>query len=731
MGIRGRFNLLYDSLQPWIVLFLVGILTGLVAACINVSSDWLNNIKSGYCKEAFYLSKEYCCWEAEGTTCDNWISWSEAANISSKTGSYVFAFFISLLFVVIFSFISTLLVVNFAPYAVFSGIPEIKTVLSGIVFHHLLTVKTLIIKSVGLCLVVGAGLWAGREGPLVHVACCCTDLVMKLFSPIKNNEARKREFFSAGAAAGISVAFAAPIGGVLFSIEQASSYLSPATMWHSFVCAMVAAVALQSFTPFKTGKDILFEVNYSNGWTRIEIIPFTLLGIFGGLFGAYFIKLNAKFHQLRKKWFQDNYKVLEVVVVALITGFINYGLAFNHGTQFSQMTSLFQECDATNAESLFCNPDKRGTAILGLLLNVITGFILLAYTVGIHIPSGIMLPSLFIGASFGRAMGLIIQAWQESHPNAFIFQTCSADEQCITPGVYAVIGAASALGGVTRMTVSVVVILFEVTGALSYVLPIMIGVIISKWVADAICKEGVYESWININGYPFLNTTTDEAIPDIKSKELMTSIDKLVVIFAFPNNSGEAIYNTIGSLKTLLSETDHESYPIVKSPNESTLLGLISRTELEKALEHAVYVCDYPEDTPCKVTGNKYPLDISRSRTKDLLNSPQEENSSSSQIVFDLQPWAEGDLMTISQEALLKVVLMMFQTLGLRYLLFTSRGDLKGLLTKKDIWSLQQKKHRKHTVDYSGGDRRLYSHTHARSEDALGLLDLEDEESEF
>ena len=57
----------------------------------------------------------------------------------------------------------------------------------------------------------------------------------------------------------------------------------------------------------------------------------------------------------------------------------------------------------------------------------------------------------------------------------YIFQTeCKTDLNCVTPGMYALVGAAAALGGVTRMTISLVVIMFELTGGLSYVIPIMV-----------------------------------------------------------------------------------------------------------------------------------------------------------------------------------------------------------------------------------------------------------------
>lgn len=110
--------------------------------------------------------------------------------------------------------------------------------------------------------------------------------------------ARKREVLSAAAAAGISVAFGSPIGGVLFSLEvrtshrelslpltneiqQLSYYFPDKTMWQSFVCAMTAAVTLQAFDPFRSGKLVLYHVTYSTGWHGFEMIPFAFLGILG------------------------------------------------------------------------------------------------------------------------------------------------------------------------------------------------------------------------------------------------------------------------------------------------------------------------------------------------------------------------------------------------------------------------------------------------------------------
>ena len=79
---------------------------------------------------------------------------------------------------------------DYAKYARHSGIPEIKTVLGGFVIRRFMGLWTLVVKSLGLCLAVASGLWLGKEGPLVHVACCCANLLMKLSPTLNANEGK-------------------------------------------------------------------------------------------------------------------------------------------------------------------------------------------------------------------------------------------------------------------------------------------------------------------------------------------------------------------------------------------------------------------------------------------------------------------------------------------------------------------------------------------------------------
>ena len=505
-------------------------------------------------------------------------------------------------------------------------------------------------------------MWLGKEGPLVHVACCCANLFMKLFDGINSNEARKRETLSAAAASGISVAFGSPIGGVLFSLEQLSYYFPDKTMWAAFVCAMVAAVTLHAFDPFRTGKLVLYQVTYHSGWHAFELVPFALIGIIGGLYGAMFIKLNMRVAAWRTSNSNPFLKrpVLEVVVVALITGLISYPITFLRAQSSELVEYLFAECTEVSDDILgLC---KSGTANTGvifiLLLSGLIGFVLAVITFGLQIPAGILLPSMAVGALYGRVVGLIMEVWQTQHPNFIAFARCEPDIPCITPGTYAVIGAASALAGATRMTVSIVVIMFELTGALTYVLPIMVAVMLSKWVGDAFGKRGIYESWIHFQGYPFLDNRDEGTVPDVPVAQIMTRLEDLVCILATGH--------TIESLRELLREHRFRGFPVVNDSREATLLGYISRTELQFALDSAESASrSLPSSTQCYF---------------------QHQPLADPTVTLDLRPWMDQTPITLSSRSSLQLTNDMFQKLGLRYIAFVDRGVLAGLLTKKDLW---------------------------------------------
>ncbi|KAK4230820.1 putative chloride channel protein [Podospora fimiseda] len=665
LPLLGYLQRFLDASQVWIVLILTGIAVGALTAGIDVTTDWLGDIKYGFCSTvdggAFYLSKTACCYGYdEMSKCSGWKTWGNAMGVFNGAGVWFVEYAVYLVMAFGFATAAAMLVREYAVYAKHSGIPEIKTVLGGFIIRRFLGVWTLITKSLGLVLAVASGMWLGKEGPLVHVACCCANLFIKLFPNINNNEARKREVLSAAAASGISVTFGSPIGGVLFSLEQLSYYFPDKTMWQSFVCAMTAAVVLQAFDPFRSGKLVMYQVTYSTGWHGFELIPYILLGFLGGIYGGFFIKANMWVARWRNSnsWLPG--PVVQVAVVAILTGLLNYPNDYMRAQCSDLVSNLFSECSKLADDQFgLCKTGAAtaGTIIL-LIFAAVLGFFLSAITFGLQIPAGIILPSMAIGALTGRAVGIIMEIWQHNHPGFIAFRSCEQDVPCITPGTYAIIGAAAALAGVTRMTVSIVVIMFELTGALTYVLPIMVAVMISKWVGDAFSRRGIYESWIHFSEYPYLDNSEEMVVPDIPASQIMTRIEDLVVL--------TATGHTIASLSAVLDAHSYRGFPVVSDPRDAILLGYISRAEL-------AYILHTSTQAP-----RSLPPETEAFFTHQPLADPR--------TTLDLRQWMDQTPLTLPSRSRLHLAVSYFQKLGLRYVLFVDRGVLQGLLTKKDVW---------------------------------------------
>ncbi|KAJ4292249.1 chloride channel [Collariella sp. IMI 366227] len=443
--------------------------------------------------------------------------------------------------------------------------------------------------------------------------------------------------------------------------QQLSYYFPDKTMWQSFVCAMTAAMVLQAFDPFRSGKLVLYQVTYSSSWHGFELVPFVLLGILGGIYGGLFIKANMGMAKWRKStpWLPG--PVTQVVIVACLTALINYPNHFMRSQNSDLVSNLFSECSKLLDDQFgLCKTGaaSAGTIVL-LILACVLAFGLAAITFGLQIPAGIILPSMAVGALAGRAVGIIMEIWQHNHPKFIAFHSCEPDIPCITPGTYAIIGAAAALAGVTRMTVSIVVIMFELTGALTYVLPIMIAVMISKWVGDAFSRRGIYESWIHFNEYPFLDNSEETTpIPDIPVSQIMTSIEDLVVL----TGTG----HTIASLSAILDSHPCRGFPVVSDPRDAILLGYISRAELAYTLHAAT----------------QPPRSLAPETEAFFAHQPMADPRST----LDLRPWMDQTPLTLPSRSPLHLAVSYFQKLGLRYVLFVDRGVLQGLLTKKDVW---------------------------------------------
>ncbi|KAJ2566828.1 Structural maintenance of chromosomes protein 3 [Coemansia sp. RSA 1822] len=656
MGMKGRLELLADSSKSWMVLLAVGVTMGLIATCISVSSQWLIDIKGGYCRTGFYLNRRFCCWNADNV-CLDWVTWSELLHVHWRWLDWLLQFIVFVFDAILFAGISTYLVTEYAPYAAGQGIAEIKTIMSGFMMRRFLGLRTLSIKCVGVVLSVASGLSLGKEGTMVHIACCCGNIYSRVFKKIKHNEVKRRELLSAASAAGISVAFGAPIAGVLFSLEQVSYYFPAKTMWRSLFCATAAAVTLKLLNPFRNGKLVSFQVTYDRTWDLFELWFFVAIGVICGIAGMLQNRLTLYLMEYRQHSVLKNFARGEVLVVALATAVISYMSVYLRADMVTLVSNLFTECTGQETDGLCSRSDRTGN-VFSLLMTSVLRVLLTSVACGLAVPAGMFTPSMATGASIGRAFGMVVQTLYENHPSWRLFGACRPDVPCITPGVYALVGAASMLASTTRMTVTVVVIMFELTDALIYVLPIMLAVTVSKSVADAFGKDGYFESIIHLNGYPFLSMDQEYVLHGT-SDELMVRVSEMTVV--------EANGETLQSILKLLRESSYSGFPVVKSHSSLALVGYISRSDMLMVAERARVSSVYSEASPCCFARGNVELPMAHAQ------------------MLDFRPWVDSTPITISHGTDVNLVAEMFRELGVRYVLVVHHGALLGIITKKDI----------------------------------------------
>ncbi|KAL4656877.1 H(+)/Cl(-) exchange transporter 4-like [Arapaima gigas] len=679
---------LLDAWSGWLVMLLIGLLSGALAGVIDLAVDWMTDLKEGVCLSMPWYSHEQCCWTSNETTfedrdkCPEWQTWAELMTGHAEgAGAYLLNYFLYVLWALFFSFLAVSLVRVFAPYACGSGIPEIKTILSGFIIRGYLGKWTLLIKTVTLVLAVSSGLSLGKEGPLVHVACCCGNLFSSLFSKYSKNEGKRREVLSAAAAAGVSVAFGAPIGGVLFSLEEVSYYFPLKTLWRSFFAALVAAFTLRSINPFGNSRLVLFYVEYHTPWYMAELVPFILLGVFGGIWGALFIRANIAWCRRRKTTRLGRYPVLEVIVVTAITAVVAFPNPYTRRSTSQLISELFNDCGVLESSRLcdYINdfnitrpvddiPDRPAglgvyTALWQLALALVFKIVITIFTFGMKIPSGLFIPSMAVGAIVGRIVGVGVEQMAYHHHDWIIFKSwCRLGADCVTPGLYAMVGAAACLGGVTRMTVSLVVIMFELTGGLEYIVPLMAAAVTSKWVGDAFGREGIYEAHIQLNGYPFLDVK-DEFTHRTLATDVMHPRRGEAPLALLTMDS-----TMVEDVEELIKETDYNGFPVVVSRESERLIGFVQRKDLTLAIKNARQkqegvvsssVVYFTEDLPQLPPSCPQPLNLRR--------------------ILNLSPF------TVTDHTPMETVVDIFRKLGLRQCLVTRSGRLLGIITKKDV----------------------------------------------
>jgi chloride channel 7 len=225
---------------------------------------------------------------------------------------------------------------------------------------------------------------------------------------------------------------------------------------------------------------------------------------------------------------------------------------------------------------------QRGTrtfSLLPLLVFALIYFLLAAITSGLWVAGGLFIPMMLVGGAIGRATGEIM---------IMIFHFLDPP---LDPSIYALMGSAAVMTGFCRMTISLVVILVELTGGTQYLLPIILVVMISKWVGD-IFNESIYEHLIHLKHIPFLQ---NQPLSECKLLTAADVMQKRVTVLL----EVEKVSEIVDALRLY----PHNGFPVVEKDNRA-FSGIILRKHLLYILQKKQFTLD-PEPGPritCNVT---------------------------------------------------------------------------------------------------------------------------------
>ena len=511
------------SITRWCLTLLTGLLTGSVSIFIVTITDRIQTWRSTLMDSLWH---------------------------SHKLNSSIFTLYVCINLTL--AMMSAILCIWLAPEAVGSGIPEVKAYLNGVRVKKFTSLRLLLVKIVGTILSISSGLVIGPEGPLVHVGAImgasCTrlyDILLKILPPsvildrrvwsfvvmdlshfAKDSE--RRDLVSIGAAAGFAAAFGAPVGGLLFTLEEASSYFDQSMFMKTLAATALATFCLAVHHGDLSDYSIISLGNFQSSNDRIfllrviELPLYVVIATGGGLLGGLFCRSWSFLQAFRSRMSPEPrtrriYNLFQVAAVSLLTSSLLYYVPLMdwscrrvnlnddliveksfldpwkwHPHQFdcptgyiNELATIFFGSREEAIASILTDPQQFRPATLWAV--GIISFVLMTLTLGVNIPSGIFMPTFLIGTSMGGACGLIFQEWLGRE---------------ISPSTFALLGAAALLAGIQRSTVSLCVILVEGTGQVKVLLPVIITVVVARWVGDLVSPHGLYEAAMEVSHYP-------------------------------------------------------------------------------------------------------------------------------------------------------------------------------------------------------------------------------------
>ena len=287
-------------------------------------------------------------------------------------------------------------------------------------------------------------------------------------------------------------------------------------------------------------------------------------------------------------------KILLVITISLLTSICSYGLPWlatcipcptdvstscpntdvsgNYKSfqcpsgHYNDLASLFLNTNDDAIRNLLSTSTVKEFHISSLFIFFSAVYCLGIITYGIAIPSGLFIPVILAGACYGRLVGRLFEPISK-----------------LDVGLFALLGAASFLGGTMRMTVSLCVILLELTNDLLVLPLVMLVLLISKTVGD-IFNKGVYDQIVKLKGLPYMEAHAEPYMKHLVARDVVSGP---LITFS----SVEKVGNILHALRT----TGHNGFPVIDEPPFSDapeLFGLVLRSHLLVLLKGKIFSRD-------------------------------------------------------------------------------------------------------------------------------------------
>lgn len=348
-------------------------------------------------------------------------------------------------------------------------------VMERLAYHQgYMSLRSLITQFVAGMLTIVSGQSSGREGPAVHLGSAAASVMGQYFK-LPNNSIRI--LIACGTAAAISASFNTPIAGVIFAMEVVLMEYSLIGFTPIIIASVTAAFASQIIY----GPEPAFFVPQLYLNSALEIPYIIMCGLIFGLISAFFVRLTL---------FSMGLSKVNIFLRILLAGCITAGIAL-----------LYPEIMGIGYDTV----NLTFTGQLGLLLLcgiAAAKIIATATTLGLGMPSGLIGPTLFIGATVGGALG-IIGHWL-------------MPELSSSTGFYAMLGMGAMMGSVLQAPLAALMALLELTQNPNIILPGMLAIVVSSMFASVVFKQkSIFITLLEAQGLNYNNSPTVQALRSV------------------------------------------------------------------------------------------------------------------------------------------------------------------------------------------------------------------------